>query len=278
MIHLFYRRRVRAAVAGLLTGRQELRLRKHIRQCRQCRQEYDQLSLTVEAAGGAVRAQRREAARLNADLDGLAVLQCRPRSVNPRWWPVLLAASAAMLLWAWPAQKHAVHDADEGIAWRGPVSTGSVDEASRFLLLLYSSPIGSEGQAGPVRLAAELPVSQDVSLQLSSYLQLGYTNGLGVRHLIVTLRDARGEVHVLRPEGVEPTLASDRDVHILPGSVSLAHNVAPGPATLCVWLGQQPAPKSLYQRLIEGHCPGIEAGSAAEVAANGFAARLTLVP
>lgn len=278
MIHAFYQRRLLRALAGQLEGAQELSLRKHIRRCDRCRKTYDHLSLLLAATQSPETGITRESARWQATLHAQT---STTSAFSGPWirWAALALAPALVLLWWLQASQRAedVIKVEEQVTWRGEEPDKQATNTSEmFLLLLYTSPISSDGKAGPVRLAAELPLSTGVSLSRDSYLQLGYRNLKSSGHLWVTLKDAHQNVHRLCPRGDDDAKVSKTDgIVLLPGSVAFGPKVAAGPAQICVWLGDKAPSEKLKRQLSQGSCPSVEPPS---TRSNGFAARVVIGP
>ncbi len=183
---LFHRRAIEHAVAGELSGREELRLRAHCMQCNRCRLYYDSLSRTARALGDESDSGAREAERLFAQLDERTVMA--PRfSPRRRLVAILLPAgalAAAFVVVRLPARKE-----EPAVTYRG----GPMATESKASLLVYASEKRPGGRA-PLRLAADLPGSVEGRLSMHDEVQFAYRQSLGAAYVAVVAVRESGEI------------------------------------------------------------------------------------
>lgn len=188
-----YRGRVEAAVLGELDGAAELVLFAHLRGCAACRAHYDALASAAQALSPEL-AQRRERARLQAALPGAPAP--RAPATRPRWlWAGGLAAlAAALLLWVRPAPP----SVDDEVVLRGGEVAAALPGAS---LLLYAREGG-----GPVRLAADFPLSGAVKLSRGQVVQLFVRHPHPQAQVVVRATAGDGSVMQLAQAQVGPAV------------------------------------------------------------------------
>lgn len=211
---LFHRRAIERAVAGEMTGGEELVLREHLTGCARCRGHYDRLVLAVRAlrsdASASATERARESARVFAAID-VGRPDARPALAPVRtfsgWLEILVPAATAAAILLAVATGLPGTPADRDVGWRGipaggerarPLQgPGEAGESDLGLIVYASRKEG--GEPGPVRLVAELPGSGEGRLSVAEYVQFSYRHRRDRTYLYVVGLDARGEFHVYHP-------------------------------------------------------------------------------
>jgi hypothetical protein len=221
------RRRMVRAVAGELSGSEELALQKHLTHCRGCREHYERLTVTARALGGTgdatVDEDRRVLARLNAFLSSSTTEPPRPSTPRRKAMVFslvpLMTAIAAVVVFAWSAGPPSSIVDREQMEWRGS-STGGSDTGPEVLPLARLWMYAHTPQRG-IRLVAELPASGEGVLHRSESIQLSYQGTGSPRFLSVVALDARGETYVYFPQGE----GDPKPLPALPEATSLGRSI-----------------------------------------------------
>jgi len=239
MTLLLRRRTIERAVAGTLSGTEELRLRAHLASCERCRAFYDELSraaLALDPEGAADR----ERARLEALLDASPSPEAAPAPLRPRLplrWAIpvagLVAVAAGFLL-----LPRAPRVGGEGVLERGAADANEPVPAGH--LLVWAKP-----KAGPgdLRLVAEFPGAGEGRVSRDEWVQLSCRHALPQAFVYVVGVDAQGALHRYWPrEGVpEAPLASAEQAVALGPSFDLAARHPAGPLRLYTFFAERPA-------------------------------------
>ena len=154
---LWYRHRITRAVAGDLSGREELQLRRHLTGCEACRAHYDNLTMVARAARGELHGSTLERERaLSRLLEGLPTGEALRR----RWATRAIMASALALgvaLIFFVSRPPAAQ-----VQYRG----GPTDAPGLPSIRVYA-----KARAGQVRLVADLPVAGEARVAQGELVQ-----------------------------------------------------------------------------------------------------------
>lgn len=147
---LFNSRRITRAVAGELTGAEELALRAHLASCDACRTRYDVLTLAARVGKPDATGAEQERA-LSRLLEGLSAPA--PGHTKKLAWVLVAAALGLMVFFI-------ARPAPIEVQYRGG------DAPMPFSVRVYA-----KGAAGPVRLVADLPTAGEARVTHGEWVQ-----------------------------------------------------------------------------------------------------------
>ncbi len=153
---LWYSRRITRAVAGELSGDEELQLRRHLEGCEVCRGRYDLLTLTARVARGAHEPIAEERERgLNRVLAGVpAEPSTSRRAAGLTWLVVATALGIAVAFFVWRPPSVEVQE------------RGGTDAPRHPIVRVYAKT-----KTSPVRLVADLPSAGEAHVSRGDWVQ-----------------------------------------------------------------------------------------------------------